>query len=41
VSINNESVLGETEMVGEARSPLAAGLLLKRGKKTLAGLFYS
>jgi len=41
VSINNESVLGETEMVGEARPPLATGLLLKRGKKTLAGLFYS
>ena len=41
VSINNQPVEDDTAVVGNPREPLTAGLLLKRGKKTLAGLFFS
>ena len=40
VSINNQPISDETAVVGEAQGPLREGVLLKRGKKTLAGLFY-
>ena len=40
VSINNQPISEETAAVGEPRGPLPKGVLLKRGKKTLAGLFY-
>ena len=41
VSINNQGIDDEAAVVGEPRAPLTGGLLLKRGKKTLAGLFYT
>lgn len=41
VSINNQGIDDETALVGNPRAPLSSGLLLKRGKKTLAGLFFS
>ena len=41
VSINNQGVDDEAALVGDPRGPLPSGLLLKRGKKTLAGLFYA
>ena len=41
VSINNQGIDDEAAVVGEPRAPLTGGLLLKRGKKTLAGLFFS
>jgi len=41
VSINNQAVDEDAALVGKPRGPLLAGLLLKRGKKTLAGLFYA
>ena len=41
VSINNQVVDEDAALVGNPRGPLLAGLLLKRGKKTLAGLFYA
>jgi len=41
VSINNKSVDDDAAVVGDSRPPLPAGLLVKRGKKTLAGLFFS
>ena len=41
VSINNQAVEEDAALVGKPREPLLAGLLLKRGKKTLAGLFYA
>jgi tyrosyl-tRNA synthetase len=41
VSINNQAVDEDAALVGNPRGPLLAGLLLKRGKKTLAGLFYA
>ena len=41
VSINNKSVDDDAAVVGDPRPPLPAGLLVKRGKKTLAGLFYA
>lgn len=41
VSINNQSVDEDTALVGNPRAPLPAAVLLKRGKKTLAGLFYA
>ena len=41
VSINNQAVEEDAALVGKPRGPLLAGLLLKRGKKTLAGLFYA
>ena len=41
VSINNKSVDDDAAVVGDPRPPLPAGLLVKRGKKTLAGLFFS
>jgi len=41
VSINNQAVNEDAALVGKPRGPLLAGLLLKRGKKTLAGLFYA
>ncbi len=41
VSINNQGVDDDAAIVGDPRPPLSAGLLLKRGKKTLAGLFFS
>ena len=41
VSINNQPVDDDTAVVGDPRPPLPAGLLVKRGKKTLAGLFFS
>ena len=41
VSINNQGVDDDAALVGNPRAPLTAGLLLKRGKKTLAGLFYA
>jgi tyrosyl-tRNA synthetase len=41
VSINNEGIGDDAAVVGEPRQPLPSGLLLKRGKKTLAGLFFS
>lgn len=40
VSINNEGIEDDTAVVGEPRAPLRTAVLLKRGKKTLAGLFY-
>ena len=41
VSLNNQAVEEDAALVGKPRGPLLAGLLLKRGKKTLAGLFYA
>ena len=41
VSINNQAIGEDTALVGNPRAPLQTGLLLKRGKKTLAGLFYA
>ena len=41
VSINNQGIDDEAAVVGDPRGPLTGGLLLKRGKKTLAGLFYA
>jgi tyrosyl-tRNA synthetase len=41
VSINNVAVTDETAEIGGARPPHPTGLLLKRGKKTLAGVFLS
>lgn len=41
VSLNNQPVDDDTAVVGDPRPPLPAGLLVKRGKKTLAGLFFS
>jgi len=41
VSINNQGIDDEGAVVGDPRAPLTGGLLLKRGKKTLAGLFYA
>ena len=41
VSINNQGIDDDGALVGNTRAPLTAGLLLKRGKKTLAGLFYA
>lgn len=41
VSINNQGIDDDAALVGNARAPLTTGLLLKRGKKTLAGLFYA
>ena len=41
VSINNQGINDESAIVGDPRAPLTGGLLLKRGKKTLAGLFYA
>lgn len=41
VSINNQGIEDDTAVVGDPRPPLPAGLLVKRGKKTLAGLFFS
>lgn len=38
VSINNESVTEETDLVGSSRPPHPSLLLLKRGKKTFASL---
>ncbi len=39
VSINNVPVTDEVALVGPARPPHPSALLLKRGKKTLAGVF--
>jgi len=39
VSINNVPVTDEAAVVGTARPPHPSALLLKRGKKTLAGVF--
>lgn len=41
VSINNRGIDDDAAPVGNPRAPFTAGLLLKRGKKTLAGLFYA
>ena len=41
VSINNEAVTEEGALIGSAREPSKDWLLLKRGKKTLAGLRFS
>ena len=41
VSINNRGIDDEAALVGDPRPPLPSGALLKRGKKTLAGLFYA
>jgi len=41
VSINNRGIDDDAALVGNPRAPLTTGLLLKRGKKTLAGLFYA
>ena len=41
VSINNQGIDDDAALVGNPRAPLTTGLLLKRGKKTLAGLFYA
>ncbi|MEL0273265.1 MAG: tyrosine--tRNA ligase [Pontimonas sp.] len=41
VSINNQAIEDEGALVGAPRAPLPAGVVLKRGKKTLAGLFYA
>ncbi|MDA9786768.1 S4 domain-containing protein, partial [Pontimonas sp.] len=41
VTLNNVAVQDEAALVGDPRAPLTGGLLLKRGKKTLAGLFYA
>lgn len=41
VSINNQGIDDDASLVGNPRAPLTTGLLLKRGKKTLAGLFYA
>ncbi len=40
VSINNQGIEDDGAVVGAPRAPLPAGVVLKRGKKTLAGLFY-
>ena len=41
VSINNQTIEDDGAVVGAPRAPLPAGVVLKRGKKTLAGLFYA
>ncbi|MEK9599380.1 MAG: tyrosine--tRNA ligase [Pontimonas sp.] len=41
VSINNQAIEDEGALVGAPRAPLPAGVVLKRGKKTLSGLFYA
>jgi tyrosyl-tRNA synthetase len=41
VSINNVAIEDETAVIGASRPPHPSGLLLKRGKKTLAGVFLS
>ena len=41
VSINNQGIEDDGAVVGAPRAPLPAGVVLKRGKKTLAGLFYA
>jgi len=41
VSINNQAIEDDGAVVGAPRAPLPAGVVLKRGKKTLAGLFYA
>jgi len=41
VSINNQGIEDDGALVGAPRAPLPAGVVLKRGKKTLAGLFYA
>lgn len=41
VSLNNEAVVDEAAVVGSPRPPSDQWLLLKRGKKTLAGLQFS
>lgn len=41
VSINNQGIEEDGALVGAPRAPLPAGVVLKRGKKTLAGLFYA
>lgn len=41
VSINNQAIEHDGAVVGAPRAPLPAGVVLKRGKKTLAGLFYA
>lgn len=41
VSINNVAVIDEQATVGAARAPSPDWLLLKRGKKTLAGLHFA
>jgi tyrosyl-tRNA synthetase len=41
VSINNVAVTDESALVGAPQPPHPSALLLKRGKKTLAGLHYS
>ena len=40
VSINNNTVADETAELGERQAPSDVALLLKRGKKTLAALFF-
>jgi tyrosyl-tRNA synthetase len=40
VSINNVAIEDDDAVVGDPRPPVLAGVLLKRGKKTLAGLFF-
>jgi tyrosyl-tRNA synthetase len=40
VSVNNQPIDDDAAVVGNPRPPLPQGLLLKRGKKTLAGLFF-
>jgi tyrosyl-tRNA synthetase len=40
VSINNNTVVEETAELGERQAPSDVALLLKRGKKTLAALFF-
>ena len=40
VSINNNTVTEETAELGERQAPSDVALLLKRGKKTLAALFF-
>ena len=41
VSVNNQSIAGETDLVGSARPPHPSLLLLKRGKKTFAALNFA
>ena len=41
VSINNQAIEDDGAVIGAPRAPLPAGVVLKRGKKTLAGLFYA
>ena len=41
VSINNQGIEDDGAVVGAPRAPLPTGVVLKRGKKTLAGLFYA